>query len=263
MTEFSEKFKLLFRELLNSRFGESIRENIREFREDMTEIEANANYPKALGRVLELLITNSWYYPTPKGYKQKFKKYIKRHGDRGFTTTEGKEELLSLVKGFSPRSVSKTSKLIKQLQNTTIRGWTEKLYDLARQNKKQILGQKGRDNYLRDFGYFDRAPMDRHEMRFIVRTGIYHNYSARDKFDPLERSHLQTALANFCEIELASFEVEEINNILNEKLDLGKHPGMVDLFVWYFCSPRLYAVCTKKPKCEECTLKECCSMSQH
>jgi len=156
--------------------------------------------------------------------------------------------------------VKKTSELIDQLQNTTIRGWTEKLYNLAREDKTEILGEKGRDNYLRDFGYFDRVPMDRHEMRFIVRTGIYHNYSTRDRSDSLERSHLQTALANFCRIELAGFEVDEINNTLNRRLDLGHAPGVVDLFVWYFCSPRLYAVCTKKPRCEGCLLREPCML---
>ena len=126
----------------------------------------------------------------------------------------------------------------------------EELYSLAIQGRTKVLGEKGRDDYLRSCGYWDRVPMDRHEMRFIIRTGIYHVCSIKGRNDPLQKESLQNALARFCSNYLKSYTIFGI--------DLGNAPGIVDTFIWSFCSRRRYGICGSVPRCGECPLKETC-----
>jgi hypothetical protein len=51
---------------------------------------------------------------------------------------------------------------------------------------------KGIDELLRDCGYFDRVPIDIHEQRFKVRTGIFQQYSP--SCDPLDKREYHEAL---------------------------------------------------------------------
>ncbi|KXA90830.1 hypothetical protein AKJ57_03530 [candidate division MSBL1 archaeon SCGC-AAA259A05] len=104
------------------------------------------------------------------------------------------------------------------------------------------MGEKERDLYLRDVGYLDRIPIDKHEMRFILRTGIYHSCS-RDSFDPLEKEDLQNSLKVFCK--------EYLDGVYFKNLKLSENPTIVDKIIWYHCaksSPALN-VCGSRPKC--------------
>lgn len=136
------------------------------------------------------------------------------------------------------------------LEYDSLQEFTKKLYNLARNNKTIVLGEKGRDNYLRDFGYWDRIPMDRHEMRFIVRSGIYHSCSSIEKSDPLERNDIQNSMCIFCKEYLNGYKVEEI--------DLGNNPGIIDIFIWSFSAKDRYNICIATPRCVECKLKNVC-----
>jgi len=268
--EFAEDLKHLFPDLLRREFGDRMRRDVREFRENMNGLKENHNYYKALSRIVELVITNSWWRPlrNEEEYKRRFRLYHERFGDDGFRTESGKEELLAIANQFAvvnrAKAVEKVRKLIGILtkRGFTISDWTENLYSLARNRKTEILGQKGRDNYLRDFGYFDRAPLDRHEWRFIVRTGIYHHSAEVKKSDPQDRDHLQMALVNFCNSHLRGFEVEEINNCLGQRLDFGKSAGMVDLFVWSYNADERYHICGQPPKCPQCNLVSSCMFAK-
>ena len=266
--EFAKDLKAFFPDLLRREFGKTIIEDIRDFKENIIGLRKNPNYHKALERIVNLIMTNSWWRPLRPDdyneYERQFNRYYSKFGGEGFKEIEGKKKLLSIVNRFATanrkKAVQKTSELIEILidRDITISDWSENLYSLARNRKTEILGDKGRDNYLRDFGYFDRAPLDRHEWRFIVRTGIFHHHARREESDPQDRNHLQSALVNFCNNELAGFEVEEINNCLGERLDLGKNAGMVDLFIWSYNADERYRICGKVPQCHRCILSDSC-----
>jgi thermostable 8-oxoguanine DNA glycosylase len=170
--------------------------------------------------------------------------FIKRYGSK-FRTKKAREELVKLVG-------NRRRKNIHQLltKYTSIKQFTESLYNLAVQGKTVVLGKKGRDDYLRDYGYWDRIPIDRHEMRFIIRSGIYHACSTKDKSDHLEESDLQDALTRFCSIFLKGYAIEGIN--------LGSAPGIVDLFIWSFSAEDRYNICGANPRCDDCILKCAC-----
>jgi len=252
-----EKFKLLFNDLLKGKFGNEIKNDIKTFNQNIKEMEANPNCPQALKLLIELIITNSWYYQTPASFGTQFDHYISKYGSQGFQTADGRKELLNLAKlapaRIRSKAIQKVNTFVDQLKGKTIKSWTENLYRLAKKNETTVLGEKGRDNFLRDFGYFDRIPMDRHEMRFIIRTGIYHACSLQNQFDPLEKRHLQAALVYFCGKFLSAEKIEG--------MDMRKAPGIVDLFIWYHCSKEKYDSCGKKPRCGECILSGCCLLS--
>jgi hypothetical protein len=135
------------------------------------------------------------------------------------------------------------------LKVKSIQDFTAELYELAKKGQSIVLGEKGRDNYLRDYGYFDRIPMDRHEMRFILRTGIY-TCCPPNESDPLNKKHLQRGLADFCGTYLKGKRIQGI--------DLGEAPGIVDFFIWYYCSREGYNICGNIPKCKKCDLNGSC-----
>jgi len=271
-SEFAEDLKVFFQDLLTREFGNKIRQDIRNFRENMIGLRQNPNYYKALKCILDLLMTNSWWRPLPRdvpsAYEREFSLYQGEFGDEGFKTDEGKRKLLDIVNRYATtnrkKAVEKTSKLVEILvdRGFTIKDWTNHLYDLARNRKREILGDKGRDNYLRDFGYFDRAPLDRHEWRFIVRTGIFHHHATVKESDPQDRDHLQAALVNFCNKQLRGFEVSEINDCFGLRLDLGKSAGMVDLFIWSYNADERYHTCGKQPHCHRCSLNGSCMFAK-
>jgi hypothetical protein len=178
--------------------------------------------------------------------------FIARHG-QDIRTIEARNELASLVEGLSPVRIRNRAKdSIQRLLTgySSLRQFTEELYALALQGKSDVLGEKGRDNYLRDFGYWDRIPIDRHEMRFIIRTGIYHLFSVREKNDPLEKGSLHYSLAFFCDLYLRGKAIEGI--------ELSNAPGIVDTFIWSYCAENRYAICGSTPRCQDCQLSDSC-----
>ena len=96
MTQFSEKLELLFHDLLSQGFGERIKQNIREFSEDTDALERNPDYPKALGRIAELIITRSWYYRSPNGFHEQFNEYVNRREITGSERLKERKNFWSL-----------------------------------------------------------------------------------------------------------------------------------------------------------------------
>jgi len=177
--------------------------------------------------------------------------FISKYGNN-FRTDEAKKELVNLVERLAPKGIVAKAKERLQilLSYPTIKDFTDELYELAKKGKTKILGEKGRDSYLRDFGYWDRVPIDRHEMRFMIRTGIYHTCDVRDKSDPLQKETFHEALTIFCSKYLTSYEVHGI--------DLGIALGVVDIFIWSFCTKKRYNICGNIPKCDICVFKDVC-----
>ena len=252
-----------FQQLIDkTEYRTQIEKDITAFLGNKTELDKNPDSMVALKKLGELIASNNYYRRKyAKLFKDEFKKI--EHLMAGFFRKEkGKETLINIIRNVAFRSdiaEKKMCSLLEELGQTSIREWTSHLHELS-QNRKgaKILGPKGRDIFLRDMGYLDRAPIDIHEMRFIIRTGIYH-LSSRSLFDPLQKDALQDALVCFCREHLAGIRVHN--------LDLSESPGVVDLIIWYHCAgtPGGFSVCAAKPKCLEtkgaCPLSETCLFS--
>jgi thermostable 8-oxoguanine DNA glycosylase len=239
---FARGFKNTIDWMLRSNHAKEIKNDLKDFKENKNLLQKDPNSLKALRTIVELIKTNGWRLKLPRGFDSKWNSFVNSTGTN-FRTSTAKKELIKLVGDRKKKSIEQL------LKYPTLRQFTDVLYNLAKQGKTEVLGEKGRDNYLRDFGYWDRIPIDRHEMRFIIRSGIYHACSS-DKSDPLEKSDLQAALNIFCANYLKGHIVEEI--------DLGNAPGIVDIFIWSFSAEDRYNICVIPPKCENCNLKGVC-----
>jgi len=250
------KFSIKFREsmdwMLKDKFGGEIKRDISSFVTRRRELETVPDCLDALCLLVELLVTNAWYYKKPAGFSSYMDSFVARHG-QNIRTIEARNELATLVDRLSPPLIRNRAKdsIQKLLTDySSLKQFTEQLYALALQDKSDVLGEKGRDNYLRDFGYWDRIPIDRHEIRFMIRTGIYHVFYVRDKNDPLGKGSLQHSLAFFCDVYLGGKPIEGI--------ELSKAPGIVDIFIWSYCSKERYAICGSTPRCHDCQLGDSC-----
>jgi hypothetical protein len=90
-------------------------------------------------------------------------------------------------------------------------------------------------------------------MRFIIRTGIFHTCSDIKHSDPLNKESLHEVLTVFCSRYLKGKIIEGLN--------LGVCPGIVDIFIWSYCSKELFNICGSEPRCEECRLNKKCMYS--
>jgi len=258
MDSFSGELFDLFRGMLDGENGlevsQTMRKGINGFKRNKVEFRRDPNYVEAYRTVVSLIITNSWWrtgFLNTKRFDERFKDLLASHPD--FHVPEYRDALIDLCKDVTPleKTIPKVSVFLNQLEGGSLLEWSEGLNESL---DTSVLGPKGRDNFLRDFGWWGRVPMDRHEMRFIIRSGIFHEYGSRDGYDPLEKEDLQKALARFCGEELAGRKIEGI--------DLGRAPGIVDYFIWMFCASktniyRNMGVCGKTPKCGLCPLTHC------
>jgi len=249
---FAEEFEHVIDWMLADRYGKKIKDDLQLFNDNKSEFSKNPDAIKPLRTLIELIITQAWYYRMPGNFQEDIDAFITKHGTN-FRTAIAQADLIKLVEKLArPRIVAQAKGSIQKfLANySTLEEFTKQLHDLAKRGETDILGEKGRDNYLRDFGYWDRIPMDRHEMRFIIRTGIYHACSVRSKGDPLGKVSLHDALTRFSSKPLKGKVVEGI--------DLGNAPGIVDIFIWSYCGKERYNICGSTPKCDSCGLKSVC-----
>ncbi len=240
----AEEFKKTIDWMLRGKHAKEIEHDLQIFKNNKDILRKNPDSLTALQILIELIKTNGWRLKLPADFNTKIETFFKKHG-KNFRTSTAKNDLIKLV---GDRRKENIEQLLTN--NPTIEKFTEQLYDLAIQGKTEVLGEKGRDNFLRDFGYWDRIPMDRIEMRFIIRTGIYHACSVREKNDPLEKRSLHDALARFSSTYLRGTVVEGI--------DLGNAPGIVDIFIWSYSAEKRYQICINSPKCVECNLHGVC-----
>ncbi|MCK4442934.1 MAG: hypothetical protein KAW09_00210, partial [Thermoplasmata archaeon] len=110
------------------------------------------------------------------------------------------------------------------------------------------LGYKGRDNILRDTGYFDRVPIDFHERNFMMRTGIFHLFAEREA-DPRDYYDNHHTLSTFCKEVLGKTYIQGEGF----RIHLADSPGVFDLAVWSHCSqdPHEEGICGSTPACFE------------
>ena len=249
-------FKTMYKE------DENVKKEIyraKKFKEELRKI---PNHPEAFKMLIDGIVSQSWYYSRilkKPEYRQELDILLQKYGVKGLSTNEGREVFLKFVEKWAPlrirdRVLQQINCLLDLLKETSFR---EVIEDMNRRGKigKCSIGKKGLNDFLRYMGYWDRVPIDIHEMRFIIRTGIYLAHP-KEKFDPLNRDHLGEALKTFAKRYLKGKTIADI--------DLGKSPGIIDIFIWNFCSKRRdppsdYAnICGIKPKCSKCPLNKNC-----
>lgn len=251
-----------FEQLLEKKeYKEKIERDIHDFLVNRNGLERDHYYIEAIRKLGELISSVNYFRrKNAETFRRDFNRQVRPAGSNFLNTEKGRRRLIDIVvrNATMRRGVAegKIYRLLEELGSKSIKQWTEELYILSKKGKKTILGPKGRDLYLRDMGYFDRIPIDIHEMRFILRTGIYHCCST-DSFDLLKKEDLQEALVNFCKEHLAGLEFHDV--------DLSKSPGIVDLIIWYHSADTKsggFSVCAAKPKCIDeksiCRFSEAC-----
>jgi hypothetical protein len=244
INKLSEEFKNTIDWMSRERYGKNLKNDLKFFKNNKISLDANSNSPYALREIIGLIITKGRRLREPKDFDSKMDSFIKKHGTN-IKTSAAKKELIKLFKH--------DNQVERLFSYASLRDFTDNLYELAIQGKTDVLGEKGRDNYLRDFGYYDRIPIDRHQKRFIVRTGIYHICSIKEKSDLLQNNHLHDALTRFCSEYLKGYRVNRI--------DFGDAPGILDIFIWTYCSEERYNICGSSPNCSECKLDDFCLFS--
>lgn len=244
IVKFAEEFKDLINWMLESKYSKEIKSDFRTFQTNKDKLKLNPDSLDALQMIIELIATKGYRLNKPILFDENINSFFTKYGSN-FRTPQAKEELAKLVGNHGEKS-------IKHFLDfpSTIEQFTAYLYQLAKQDKTVVLGRKGRDLYLRNFSYLDRIPIDRHEMRFIVRSGIFHSCSVRSQSDPLDRNDIQTSLSLFCK--------QYLGGLIVENIDLGSAPGLVDKFIWSFCSEKRHNICKIMPNCLECKLNTAC-----
>jgi len=240
---FAAEFKKTIIWMLNSDHSQKIINDLNYFKKNKEILNEEPDSIVALRTIIELIKTNGYRLKLASDFNSNWDSFIKKY-KKNFRELPAKEELILIV------GAQNGNKINQIFAYNTLKEFTDKLYELAKERKTIVLGEKGRDNYLRDFGFWDRIPMDRHEMRFIIRSGIFNSCSSDGKYDPLERSDLHDALKNFCIKYLKDFTIEGI--------DLGSAPGIADIFIWSFSAEDRYNICVAVPKCNQCNLNSVC-----
>lgn len=239
--------------MLEGRYGQRIRNAIAGFCLSRDRL-ANDPYPlDEFKEVVKTKLTSGLHLKLRRGntFEDDWASFCHEHGPH-FQTQQAVDGLTALVNANSARALKGNQAQLfasELLGRGTLRGFNRALYDLRRDGRDTELGEKGADHYLRKVGYFDIAPIDVHQRRFLVRTGIFHRFSGAGK-DPLEYRHLQGALVAFC---------THINNARQvDSIVLSNSAGIVDLFIWYYCADGRYAICGKDPLCSQCGLSAVC-----
>lgn len=242
--------------MLENQHADKIKEDLSRYQQSKQEL-TSVSYPESVLKLLvETKITNS-YYRNLSGLKKKnfdsdFSDFFVKHG-RNISAQQTTDDLATLIITHSvfPQDKQKVKTWAGQiLQYPSLSEFSDELYRLRKKGKNGLLRDKGADHYLRNVGYWDIVPIDIHEKRFLVRTGIYHGFSVTGRQDPLDNRSLSDALSRFCSLYLKGKTVEGI--------DLSCAPGIVDLFIWSFCSDERYIICGSTPRCNECGLKDAC-----
>jgi hypothetical protein len=174
---FAEEFKNTINWMLRGSQAQNIKNNLRDFKNNKNTLETHPDSLEALQMIIGLIKTNSSHFKPSREFKAKMESFIDKYGTN-FRTPMAKDELIKLV------GDRKKNAVVNLLKYSTVKQFTEHLYDKAEQGDTDVLGEKGRDNYLRDFGYFKRIPIDIHERRFLIRSGIYHTCSSNKKMIP-------------------------------------------------------------------------------
>jgi len=257
------EFRRGFEELL-SLYRYKIEEEIEKSIKKRKELEQNPNSSYILKELLKLIISGGYRRETwCSGFEREIELKIGNNFSLDFLNSPEGRKILNTINMHG--NEGKVNNLLDELRNKTIKEWTEEGYEFIRSgNYKDALkslgkdAKKSKDIHLRDVGYFDRIPIDFHEERFLVRTGIFHDCFSNENCDPLDYDTLEEILTKFSKKYLSDIKLKGF--------DLGECAGIVDWMIWIHCAERGKNVCAKVPKCFEnpnaCPLfKKACLLS--
>jgi len=144
--------------------------------------------------------------------------------------------------------------LFRKVENNNMKKWIEMALNNENIRKNVLGGYKSWRIFLRDAYDFKFIPIDFHERRFIVRTGIFNYYLGAEVHDPDPKEH-------HYEIALKKFAQDFLSDKTIKGYNLGENSGLVDKFIWIHCADE--KICAKEPKCNECVLRDVCVRSIH
>jgi len=270
--------ELIIKLLKYSDIKDLVEDNVRWALENRDMLNKEVFPSRPLGIVLEVIITRGYWRVWPKYYLiEKLKSYgVSMPSDELIINYDNLNLILKALRSlyeerkgkFWKETLESVSAFIEGLKRAkSLKNWISKLYDLTSKGGdwknheyfKGIkgLGIKGVELLLRDMGYFDRVPIDIHERRFLLRTGIALVYGSSSR-DPATPEFYSEALRRYCEENLRGLEILGI--------PLNKSPGIIDWAIWYFTcekeSRECKAVCSSKPRCEICPLKNICDYAK-
>lgn len=125
------------------------------------------------------------------------------------------------------------------------------------------MGPKSDDDFLKEHGFFEHIPVDRHTQRFLFRRGILNWFFMNADLKRPEEDILtlfgvdyykkyylfQKVLIEFCR----KFASKVYFTSSKGKLLLSENPGIIDFAIWAHRK-----VCGRFPECNKCTFNETC-----
>lgn len=261
-----KKGNLLIRKILKYKdIKEHVKRDVKAFQNNKKELESRNYSPKLMNLIAELIITRSYWRTWPLDV-------LKNQGvdldnaelDQVIYAVESLYKVTR--KSFWKATLNSLNALAEiRGEYASLKEWVYEIYDAVKKaNYRKLrkclkdkgirgLGPKGVNLLLRDLGFFDIVPIDIHERRFLMRTGIALYYGSPSG-DPASHEFYANALVNFCNKELKGLSISGI--------PLDKSPGIVDLIIWYFACEKqekgCKKVCLSKPKCSICPVKNLC-----
>lgn len=188
-----------------------------------------------------------------------------RNLDRIFEPKEGRKN----------RKREKFNEILYYIKDNSISNWILELH--KNNNNIPHMGPKSDDDFLKDHGFYEHVPVDRHTMRFLFRTGILHwyfknieNKNSKERWDILTLFNLnyenkyklfRKILEEFCK-EFCD-EIRPLNSSKNVRF--SNNPGIIDLIIWRHCgeddSLGCKNICGDKPKHDKCVFRETCLLT--
>jgi hypothetical protein len=178
-----------------------------------------------------------------------------------FATSVGRDLLTDYVgHGEKVRKICDASESILRM------GFDEWVEALKKEDA--YIGQKTRDDFLKETGNLNYFPIDRYYPRFLARTGLLSKYTFDTKADPAkfmdglgdEKCYIayKDMMINLCESNLKGLKYSNSNK---RDFDLSENPGIVDMLIWRHCSAKDSGgseTCAKEPDCPNCRIKTLC-----
>jgi len=260
-----------------------------------------SNRDRALIQLIYMMLTKSYRRSQPLcGLSEnELSNYLQRQSGNHSALLNYIKNMLQNCSGSNPNMRKEINDCIKKIdtlineyynQKKDIKDFIYDLYLLSLRGETKILGPKGRDNFLRDWGFIDRCPIDRHMINFISRTGISWCVlmlksdslsEAIVKFSLLQsmlgkKKYYRTMyeiyhgiISYFCKEFLSeckiSIPINAENHLELISITLGGAPGIFDVFIWPYCSEAKdnLGICRDKdpPRCRECVINYVCWFS--
>lgn len=253
-------------------FAEDFKKLISLYQKEITEscqdsIEIRRDDKRILRQLLLVKVTKGFWREQPKINGNKFLDLISPDNwtTRYFLEDDGKDILLRALRVYyrdaNAQYDNLKTYLFDRIEQNNVKKWIEVALDKDKIRKNILGGNKSWNIFLRDAYDFKYIPIDMHERRFQIRTGIFHFYLGKNVHNPDIEEHYEFALKSFSEDFLSDIKILGYN--------LGKNPGIVDLVIWLHCADKEvknkieiggHEICSTDPNCDFCMLKKTCAL---